>query len=532
MNIELTYDPSVASAPAGFKTALNYVVNFLDTTFTNPVTLTIDVGWGEVDGQSIDSSTLGESIESVAPAYSYTQLRNALIANATSVTAAAAVATLPVSDPTGGASFDTGTAEAKALGLPGSEASIDGWIGFSNTSNTFAFDPNNRAVLNEYDFIAVALHEITEVMGRDADLGSGPFSSTSYTPLDLFRYASPGIRDLTDGGKHSSAYFSVNSGSTNLDNFNTDPNGDFGDWADNAGNDAFLAFANTGVTDAFGSTDLAVMEALGWTPSSAASSLNEPNVVNFVQQVYEAVLFRSGSSNDANAWASAVDQASITANQLVADFVASPETQSLVLPIVRLYQAFFGRAPDPGGLGAWVNALRGGESLNAIAGGFVGAPEFQQHYGANLTPTAFVTALYENVLGRAPDSAGEQSWLAVLGPTPTAATEAAVAVGFAQSTEFQTDSTGPIDSWLTAAALSGAYGSSIAYASTSGGGSSQAVSTGTPHASVANVAATAHAETGGATTGESAGMSATPHELMGLSGVPDLPPNYHAPIQA
>jgi hypothetical protein len=49
----------------------------------------------------------------------------------------------------------------------------------------------------------------------------------SLRPQDLFSWASPGVRNLTTDG---SRYFSIDSGSTNIVNFNQTPPGDFGDW--------------------------------------------------------------------------------------------------------------------------------------------------------------------------------------------------------------------------------------------------------------------------------------------------------------
>jgi len=46
-------------------------------------------------------------------------------------------------------------------------------------------------------------------------------------PQDLFSWSSPGVRNLTSDG---SRYFSIDSGSTNIVNFNQTPPGDFGDW--------------------------------------------------------------------------------------------------------------------------------------------------------------------------------------------------------------------------------------------------------------------------------------------------------------
>jgi hypothetical protein len=46
-------------------------------------------------------------------------------------------------------------------------------------------------------------------------------------PQDLFSWSSPGVRNLTLNG---SRYFSINSGTSNIVNFNQTPPGDFGDW--------------------------------------------------------------------------------------------------------------------------------------------------------------------------------------------------------------------------------------------------------------------------------------------------------------
>src|SRR5438874_7037422 len=46
-------------------------------------------------------------------------------------------------------------------------------------------------------------------------------------PQDLFSWSSPGVRNLTSDGIR---YFSIDSGTTNIVNFNQTPPGDFGDW--------------------------------------------------------------------------------------------------------------------------------------------------------------------------------------------------------------------------------------------------------------------------------------------------------------
>ncbi|CAN7500145.1 DUF4214 domain-containing protein [Pseudoduganella sp. LjRoot289] len=71
----------------------------------------------------------------------------------------------------------------------------------------------------------------------------------------------------------------------------------------------------------------------------------------------------------------------------------------------RLYQAAFKRKPDFIGLGFHINSLDNGASLVDVAASFVGSQEFIDTYGT-LSNTDFVTLLYANVLGRAPDAGG------------------------------------------------------------------------------------------------------------------------------
>jgi autotransporter passenger strand-loop-strand repeat protein len=86
--------------------------------------------------------------------------------------------------------------------------------------------------------------------------------------MDLFRYSAPGQRALS--ASSGTAFFSVNSGTTDLDNWNTNPGGDLGDWAASAGNDAYLAFSPSGQIDSVSPTDIELMNVLGWNPPNVA----------------------------------------------------------------------------------------------------------------------------------------------------------------------------------------------------------------------------------------------------------------------
>ena len=262
---DVTYDASVNSAPAGFTAAFAAAVEFYTTKFSDPITINIDVGWGEVDGIPLSAGDLGESDWSFNR-FSYSQVRSALQGGATSADDREAVATLPASDPTGGGNFWITTAEQKALGLLGASTAVDGYVGFS-ANDIFTFDPSNRDVSGAYDFIGVAEHEISEVMGRDSFSGrtiSG--RSHSYSPMDLFRYASPGTRQLGTG---AASYFSIDGGTTDLGNWNnfvTGNSGDLGDWAGTTPYtpDAYNDNNDPGVVNPVTQSDIRLLNVIGW----------------------------------------------------------------------------------------------------------------------------------------------------------------------------------------------------------------------------------------------------------------------------
>jgi hypothetical protein len=79
-------------------------------------------------------------------------------------------------------------------------------------------------------------------------------------------------------------------------------------------------------------------------------------------------------------------------------------------PLVRLYWAFFLRAPDKSGLDYWVGKLNAGKKLAAVASQFAQSSEFQTKYGS-ASNAKFVTLVYENVLEREPDAAGLAYWV-------------------------------------------------------------------------------------------------------------------------
>lgn len=79
--------------------------------------------------------------------------------------------------------------------------------------------------------------------------------------------------------------------------------------------------------------------------------------------------------------------------------------------LTELYVAYFNRAPDASGLYYWASRLAEGMSLKDIARSFFVQPETQASLPPSLTTQDFVTKVYGNVLGRAPDQAGFDYWV-------------------------------------------------------------------------------------------------------------------------
>jgi uncharacterized repeat protein (TIGR03803 family) len=103
------------------------------------------------------------------------------------------------------------------------------------------------------------------------------------------------------------------------------------------------------------------------------------------------------------------------------------------LLVYELYQAAYARMPDNAGFLFWAGIADSQHTTAiALADAFLAAPEFTQKYGANPSNAAFVTELYANVLGRAPDQAGLTYWI---GQANAGAAHDQLLIAFATSQE-------------------------------------------------------------------------------------------------
>ena len=109
--------------------------------------------------------------------------------------------------------------------------------------------------------------------------------------------------------------------------------------------------------------------------------------------------------------------------------------------ITTLYQGILGRAPDTAGLTNWINAINSGDTVAQIVNSFWNSPEHLANPIGNLTTathdadTAFVMRSYQDMLGRTGDISGIASWDQVL--NSNSATPNQVAMDFWNSSEHQ-----------------------------------------------------------------------------------------------
>jgi hypothetical protein len=259
---------------ASFRQDVQTAINIFSATFTNDITLTLNVGFGSINGRLMkpeDGENGGLGAPNAAVLVTYSQLRDRLLTSGQPGFFNAA--NLPAGDSINGMSnFWVSSSQAKALGLPLEDPGlVDGSIGFA----VGAFGVGTER-------IAAILHEIGHAMGRIPNnvdsLGNpnppNPQGPIFVSALDLVRFVSPGNR-LFDGNLNAPtpAYFSVDGGAKKVadwaagnspSDFLSPPRSNL------APNDAFddIGFGTT--LAKFTTADIQLMEALGFRVGATA----------------------------------------------------------------------------------------------------------------------------------------------------------------------------------------------------------------------------------------------------------------------
>ena len=273
MDIKLSFDSSVSTLSASqqttFENAVQAAATYLDGVITNNATITIGVGWNEVDGQSLSGNALAEGGPSGGYNLTYTEVESILKSLPQTAATTSAYASMPASDP-GNANVWVTNAQAAAWGTQMAKLGIHvpsdpttGYVGFSS-SYTFDYSTSGAVPSGEYDFNGIALHELTHALGRFTALGG---TTGDLSVLDLFRYTAPGTTVSTSTSTSTASYFSDNGGTTDLANYST--TADPGDWASTPSPDSFDAYIGTGQRYPVSSTDLTELNVMGFSVASA-----------------------------------------------------------------------------------------------------------------------------------------------------------------------------------------------------------------------------------------------------------------------
>ena len=117
------FDTTITSLSdaAAVEGAIDQAIGVFDRDFSSNVDIKIGFSWGKIDGQSVSSADVSESVSYLYTGFSYadvvSDLKSGATANPTDTVLTSAAAHLPASNPTGMSSFSITEADAQALGL-------------------------------------------------------------------------------------------------------------------------------------------------------------------------------------------------------------------------------------------------------------------------------------------------------------------------------------------------------------------------------------------------------------------------------
>ncbi|TXM78379.1 DUF4214 domain-containing protein [Methylobacterium sp. WL69] len=175
----------------------------------------------------------------------------------------------------------------------------------------------------------------------------------------------------------------------------------------------------------------------------------------FVEHMYEASLHRHSDVAGLQSWIDTLAQG-VSRADVALGFALSPEhlaniqgafDTGVFVPdanaaaAARLYYGILDRAPDAAGLVGWTSEVQHGTSLTSIAQQFLASREAQVKL-LGVSDATFVSSLYSNALGRAPDVSGLEFWMESL---QHGASYADVAVQISASSEAQIHLVGKIE---------------------------------------------------------------------------------------
>ena len=146
---------------------------------------------------------------------------------------------------------------------------------------------------------------------------------------------------------------------------------------------------------------------------------------SYIQSLYRAVLGRTGSDQEVQAWRDRMDQG-LDREGVARGFVNSPEHRRQ--QVEGFYQAFLGRSTDPLAEN-WVDALLAGASEEAVAEAILNSAEYQS---SHQDTAVLVHDLYLDVLGRQGEDSGVSEYVSAVA---SGVSRAAIVSRFVRSAE-------------------------------------------------------------------------------------------------
>src|SRR5262249_41300633 len=152
------------------------------------------------------------------------------------------------------------------------------------------------------------------------------------------------------------------------------------------------------------------------------------NPTNVVSGLYEQILQRSPDPSGLSEWTSVLTNGG-SAFDVAKGLWTSAEFRSN--QVNNYYSQYLHHPADDAGFNFWRNQLLSGQSEQAVMAGLLSSDEFYNNAGSH---TAFINDLYQDLLGRSPDSTEQQGWITQLN---NGVSRSAVVDGFLTSTEFR-----------------------------------------------------------------------------------------------
>jgi uncharacterized repeat protein (TIGR01451 family) len=173
-----------------------------------------------------------------------------------------------------------------------------------------------------------------------------------------------------------------------------------------------LPVGATQVTASYGGTTAfagSLSAALTQTVSSTTPV--GPGNTGYVTQLYADLLGRAPDQAGLQFWVNLLNTNQLTRTDVAFQFEQSMEYRLRMLN--QQYQQFLGRALDPTGQDTWLNFLSGGGTFEQVEERVLASPEYFQSRGGG-TVNGYVSAVYRDVLHRAPDAGGQSAFSAAL----------------------------------------------------------------------------------------------------------------------